>query len=131
MNKFSVLAAICVALVMIIGGLTVSGEALADDQTVKTISGDAGSVTNAAQVAPKKLTRKEKRALRKKAKKEKAELAKTNESKLICKRERGTTSHIPVRVCRTKEQIEAQREQDQRQIRDLNNAGASSTGASS
>jgi len=102
----------------------VPGEAHADDQTAQTISGDSGSVDAAA--AEKKLTRKEKRALRKKAKREKAKLAKADKKKksgLICKREKVTGSNFPRKVCRTQEQIDAQREADQKSIRDINPAG--------
>jgi len=110
----------------------VSGEAQADDQAAQTISGDSGSTVDAAVAeTKKKLTRKEKRALRKKARADKAKIAKAekkNKSKLICRREKGTGTHMSKKVCRTQEQIDARREADQKSIRDVNPAGAITPG---
>lgn len=106
-----------------------SGEAQADDQSTKTISGDSGSVVDEAVAeTEKKLTKKEKRALRKKARKQKAALAraerKKKQSNLICTREKLTGSNFRQKVCRTQEEIKARREADQRAIRQINKTGA-------
>ena len=129
MSKFSTLAAICVASTMIFGSVFVSGEAQADDQAVKTISGDSGSVVDEAVAqTDKKLTRKEKRALRKKAKQNKAKIAKAENKKkksgLICKREKVSGTHFRQKICRTQEEMDAQREHDQQMIRDINPSAA-------
>ena len=129
MSKISTLAAICVASTLIFGSVLVSGEAQADDQTEKTISGDSGSVVDEAVAeTDKKLTKKEKRALRRKAKKQKAALARAEREKkrsnLICTREKITGSNFRTKVCRTQEEIEARREADQRAIRQINKTGA-------
>ena len=129
MSKISILAAVCVASTLIFGSVLVSGEAQADDQTEKTISGDSGSVVDEAVAeTDKKLTKKEKRALRRKAKKQKAALARAEREKkrsnLICTREKITGSNFRTKVCRTQEEIEARREADQRAIRQINKTGA-------
>ena len=129
MRKISTLAAICVATTLIFASVLVSGEAQADDQTDKTISGDSGSVVDEAVAeTDKKLTKKEKRALRRKAKKQKAALARAEREKkrsnLICTREKITGSNFRTKVCRTQEEIEARREADQRAIRQINKTGA-------
>ena len=129
MSKISTLAAICVASTLIFGSVLVSGEAQADDQTEKTISGDSGSVVDEAVAeTDKKLTKKEKRALRRKAKKQKAALARAEREKkrsnLICTREKITGSNFRTKVSRTQEEIEARREADQRAIRQINKTGA-------
>lgn len=129
MSKISTLAAVCVASTLIFGSVLVSGEAQADDQTEKTISGDSGSVVDEAVAeTDKKLTKKEKRALRRKAKKQKAALARAEREKkrsnLICTREKITGSNFRTKVCRTQEEIEARREADQRAIRQINKTGA-------
>ena len=129
MSKISILAAICVASTLVFGSVLVSGEAQADDQTEKTISGDSGSVVDEAVAeTDKKLTKKEKRALRRKAKKQKAALARAEREKkrsnLICTREKITGSNFRTKVCRTQEEIEARREADQRAIRQINKTGA-------
>ena len=141
MSKFNALAAILATSMLVIGGLTVSGEAQADDQVQKTISGDSGSIDVAAApaaeaeiaVAEKELTRKEKRAAKREARRRKtAETRalkvknaqnKKKKSGLICKREKVTGSNFTKKVCRSQAQIEAQRKADQEFMRDIRPVG--------
>lgn len=147
------LVAICAVSMMIIGGVAVPGEARADDVSEQTISGDSGSVDTAiamatvtASEAPEKaMTERERRRAEKKAEKarrkaekqaakeQKAQEKTKNKNKkkkspLICKREKVSGSHMRKKVCRTQEEIDAQREADQRSIRDINPAGGITPG---
>ena len=76
--KFNVLAALCVASVMSVGGVLVSGEARADHHEEQTISGDSRSAdaalsTKEAKKAAKKAAKKERKKAKRAAKAERAQ----------------------------------------------------------
>ncbi len=50
------------------------------------------------------------------------------EEEVICKRQRPVGSHIPVRVCRTRAQIEADKEAAMREVGPLRTIGGDETG---
>ncbi len=128
---------------MILGGLLSPGEAQADQDLNQTISGDSGSIDAASTPAltdrerrrAEKARRKAERRAQKVAKKDAARAQKVSQKAdkkkpggLICKREKVSGTHLRKKVCRTQEQIDAQREQDQRSIRDINPSGTVTPG---
>ena len=147
MNKFNGLATILVASMMILGGLLWPGEAQADQDLNQRISGDSGSIDAAstpavsdrerrrAEKARRKAERRAQKEAQRAAKKDAVRAQKVSQKAdkkkpggLICKRERVSGTHLRKKVCRSQEQIDAQREQDQRSIRDINPSGAVTPG---